>query len=86
MEIDTSVSLEEKIPLMIQWYKEANVLLAESGVNRSWFPKMVAESNCVRDETKLLLNRLDKYNVPVLVLSAGLWSSAQEHSLGLELP
>jgi len=73
VEIDTSISLEEKIPLMIQWYKEANGLLAESGVNRSWFPKMVAESNCeLRDETKLLLNRLDEYNVPVLVLSAGL--------------
>jgi len=73
VEIDLSISLEKKIPIMIQWYKEANGLLSESGVNRSWFPKMVAQSNCeLRDHTNLLLNRLNQANVPVLVLSAGL--------------
>jgi len=32
VEIDTSVSLEEKIPLVIQWYKEANGLLADTAL------------------------------------------------------
>eukprot|EP00092_Neocalanus_flemingeri_P061227 GFUD01073571.1.p1 GENE.GFUD01073571.1~~GFUD01073571.1.p1 ORF type:complete len:304 (-),score=89.29 GFUD01073571.1:26-937(-) len=73
IEIDMSISLEKKIPIMIEWYKKANGLLSESGVNRSWFPRMVAESNCeLRDDTHLLLNRLNHARVPVLVLSAGL--------------
>ena len=73
VEIDPSISLEEKIPIMKEWYKEANGLLAESGAHRSWFPKMVQESDCeLRDDTALMLGRLNKANIPVLVLSAGL--------------
>jgi len=73
IEIDLSISLEEKIPLMIEWYKEANRLLSESEVNISWFPKMVAESNCeLRDGAILLLNALNEAKIPVLVMSAGL--------------
>ena len=79
VEIDVTISLEKKIPIMIEWYKEANKLLSESGVNRSWFPKMVAQSNCeLRDDTILLLNRLNQANVPVLVLSAGLGDLIRE--------
>jgi len=73
VEIDPSISLEKKIPIMKEWYKEANGLLAESGAHRSWFPKMVQESDCeLRDDTALMLNRLNQANIPVLVLSAGL--------------
>merc|ERR1719187_1029520 len=73
VEIDPSISLEKKIPIMKEWYKEANGLLAESGAHRSWFPKMVQESDCeLRDDTALMLDRLNQANVPVLVLSAGL--------------
>jgi len=79
IELDLTVSLEDKIPIMIQWYREANELLAESGVERDWFPKMVAESNCeLRDFTDLMMNQLAENKVPVLVLSAGLGDMVKE--------
>lgn len=86
VELDLSLSLEEKIPIMIQWYKEANGLLGESGVNRSWFPKMVAQSNCeLREDTTLLLNRLNQAKVPVLVMSAGLGDLVREILIHFEV-
>jgi len=79
IEIDVTISLEKKIPLMIEWYKEANKLLAESKVKSSWFPSMVKESNCeLRDGTNTLLNKLHEVNIPVLVLSAGLGNLIEE--------
>ena len=72
IELDLSISREEKVPVMIEWYKVANKCLAESGVQRSWLPRMVAESNCeLRDGTETLLRSLDTASVPVLVMSAG---------------
>ena len=72
IELDMSISVEDKIPVMIEWYKVANSCLAESGVQRSWLPKMVKESNCeLRDDTDKMMEMLDDANIPVLVMSAG---------------
>ena len=40
IELDMSISKEEKVPFMIEWYKEANRCLADSGVQKSWIPKV----------------------------------------------
>jgi len=72
IEIDPSISIEEKIPHMSQWYTKANLLLAESKVKADWFPRMVAQSNCeLRDSTEVLLQTLHQSQIPLLVLSAG---------------
>jgi len=72
IELDMSISVEDKIPVMIEWYKVANSCLAESGVQRSWLPRMVEQSNCeLRDHTDTMLEMLDNADVPVLVMSAG---------------
>jgi 5'-nucleotidase len=64
---------------MLQWYKNANMLLAESGVQAAWFPRMVAASNCeLRDSTDLLLNTLEGKNVPFIILSAGIGDLIKE--------
>jgi len=79
VEIDPGLSIEEKVPVMVEWYKEANSLLGLSGVNRSWFPRMVQQSNCeFRDNTKQLLDGLLQADIPVLVLSAGLGDLIEE--------
>ena len=72
IELDVSISQEEKIPIMIEWYKEANRLLAESGVKLPWLPLMVEQSNVeLRDQTDDMLKTLHVNNIPMLVLSAG---------------
>jgi len=73
VEIDPKLTIEEKIPVMIEWYTKVNQLLAESQVQKDWFPKMVSSSNCeLRDSTDIMLKQLAENDVPVLVLSAGL--------------
>ena len=72
IELDVSISQEEKIPIMIEWYKEANRCLAESGVKLPWLPLMVEQSNVeLRDLTEEMLRSLHTNNIPLLVLSAG---------------
>lgn len=79
IERDLSISLEKKIPLMIEWYKVANQCLAESGVQQSWLPHMVTQSNCeLRDDTVKMLSLLNSVNVPVLVMSAGIGDLIKE--------
>ena len=72
IELDVSISQEEKIPIMIEWYREANRCLADSGVKLSWLPLMVQQSNVqLRDQTDEMLKDLHTNDIPVLVLSAG---------------
>lgn len=79
IELDLSISLDKKIPLMIEWYKVANQCLAESGVQQSWLPHMVTQSNCeLRDDTVKMLSLLNDVNVPVLVMSAGIGDLIKE--------
>jgi len=79
IEQDLSIDLEQKIPLMIEWYKEANQCLAESGVQKCWLPRMVEESNCVlRDDTDKMMSLLHTHQVPVLVMSAGIGDLIRE--------
>lgn len=73
IEHDPSLSIEEKIPYMIEWYTKANDLLKQCKVNKSFFPRMVEVSNVeFRDGTDQMMKTLAGWDVPVLILSAGL--------------
>jgi len=79
IEVDPSIPVDKKIPLMSEWYTKANLLLAESGVRADWFSVMVSESNCeLRDSTDQLLSCLHRENIPLIVLSAGIGDLIQE--------
>jgi HAD superfamily hydrolase (TIGR01544 family) len=72
IEIDPDLSIEQKTPSMIEWYKEANNALMISGIQKDWFERMVKASNCeLRDDTDKLFDNLKNHEVPILVLSAG---------------
>jgi hypothetical protein len=45
IEHDPHMSIEEKTPHMVAWYKEANKALQKSGVHKSNFSEMVRASN-----------------------------------------
>lgn len=73
IELDLTISNEEKIPQMVEWYTNANHLLTEAGVHRDWFPEMINESNCeFRDDTAEMMGVMKDNSVPCLILSAGL--------------
>ena len=48
-------------------------------MKKSWLSKMVSESNCeLRDDTDKLLGLMQKADIPVLVMSAGVGDLIQE--------
>ena len=66
------MSVEEKLPHIVEWYEKTNELLQICGLKKSMIPEMVEASSVeLRDDTDLLLRRLQGDQVPVLVLSAG---------------
>lgn len=73
IELDLTIPLDEKVPVMVEWYTKANRLLTEAGVHKDWYPDMIKNSTCqLRDDTDKLMTSLDEMNVPCLILSAGL--------------
>ena len=69
---DPTMTVEEKIPHMVTWWKEANVQLQTSGLKREMFRDMVKISNLeLRDGTNDMFVSLSRAQVPVLLLSAG---------------
>jgi len=89
IELDPTLSVEEKTPHMAEWYTKANLALGESQVKADWFPRMVDASNCeLRDSTDVLLNTANKSSVPFIILSAGIGDLIREilshHKLMLE--
>ena len=72
IEHSADMSIEEKLPHIVEWYEKTNELLQICGLKKSMIPKMVEDSNVeLRDNTDLLLRRLHDDKVPLLVLSAG---------------
>ena len=45
IEMDPNLTVEEKIPHMEAWYKQANKLLQETGIQRDLFSQFVKTSN-----------------------------------------
>ena len=72
IEHSPDMSVEEKLPHIVEWYEKTNELLQICGLKKSMIPEMVEASSVeLRDDTDLLLRRLQGDQVPVLVLSAG---------------
>lgn len=86
IELDAHMSIEEKTPHIVEWYNEANRMLADVGtVNRAHFADMVKDSNVeLREGTQDLMTHLKGRGVPVLVLSAGLGDMVREILVGLD--
>lgn len=79
IELDPKMSVEEKIPFIVEWYSEANRILQKSRVKKEFFPEMVAAANLeFRTETNAMFDYLANIKVPILILSAGLGDVIQE--------
>ncbi|KAK3882709.1 hypothetical protein Pcinc_012916 [Petrolisthes cinctipes] len=73
IELDPHMTEAEKIPHMMEWYKNIHALILKCHVNKSSLKGMVSDSNIrLRDGTEELFGALHRAGVPVLVLSAGM--------------
>ncbi|XP_072343754.1 cytosolic 5'-nucleotidase 3-like isoform X4 [Scyliorhinus torazame] len=79
IEIDPSRSIEEKFPLMIEWWTKVHEQLVGQRIQKSKLDKTVRESGAqLRDGYKIFFDRLHQYNVPVFIFSAGVGDILEE--------
>ncbi|XP_013878396.1 cytosolic 5'-nucleotidase 3 isoform X2 [Austrofundulus limnaeus] len=79
IEIDTSLSVEEKLPLMVEWWTKAHDLLVEQKVRKDQLAEAVHESEArLRDGYEFFFNHLHKHDVPLLIFSAGIGDILEE--------
>lgn len=79
IEIDSSRSVDEKLPLMVEWWTKAHELLVEQKIKRDLLSVAVRESEAMlRDGYQLFFDRLHEHDVPLLIFSAGIGDVLEE--------
>ncbi|NXD85212.1 5NT3B nucleotidase, partial [Halcyon senegalensis] len=79
IEIDPNRTLEEKRPLMVEWWTRAHELLSQQKIQKSDIAQIVRESDVMlRDGFNELFDQLHKYNVPLFIFSAGIGDILEE--------
>jgi len=79
IEIDPSLTAEEKIPHMIDWYTTSQKLLIEYRLSQSQLKMMVNASRALlRDSSTEVLSFMNEHEIPVLVFSAGVGDLLEE--------
>uniref|UniRef100_A0A8C3L8S0 5'-nucleotidase n=1 Tax=Chrysolophus pictus TaxID=9089 RepID=A0A8C3L8S0_CHRPC len=79
IEIDPNRTLEEKRPLMVEWWTQAHDLLSQQKIQKGDIAQIVRESDVMlRDGFNELFDQLHKYNVPMFIFSAGVGDILEE--------
>ncbi|XP_010022807.1 PREDICTED: 7-methylguanosine phosphate-specific 5'-nucleotidase-like, partial [Nestor notabilis] len=79
IEIDPNRTLEEKLPLMVEWWSKVHELLSQQSIRKGDIAQIVRESGVMlRDGFKELFDQLHKYNVPLFIFSAGIGDVLEE--------
>lgn len=73
IEIDPEMTVEQKIPHMVEWYEKAQNLLTGFALPQTYLDQVLKEVSLeLRNGTDIMLSHLEESGVPVLVFSAGL--------------
>lgn len=73
IEIAPNLSVEEKVPHMVEWWKQSEGLVCGLPIEKSTIDKAVSEANVeFRDGSDVMFKKLHENSVPILVFSAGL--------------
>uniref|UniRef100_A0A8C6Y3C2 5'-nucleotidase n=1 Tax=Naja naja TaxID=35670 RepID=A0A8C6Y3C2_NAJNA len=73
IEIDPSLTVEEKYPYMVEWYNKSHALLIEQGLQKDKLAEIVRESDVMLKEGyDIFFDKLHEHNVPVFIFSAGI--------------
>ncbi|XP_076000422.1 cytosolic 5'-nucleotidase 3-like [Genypterus blacodes] len=79
IEIDCSRSIEEKLPLMVEWWTKAHELLVQQKIKKDLLAMTVRESEAkLRDGFQVFFDHLHEHNVPLLIFSAGIGDILEE--------
>lgn len=80
IEIDPNLTIEQKTPKMIEWWKRANELLVIEGTTRQRFINAVRDNMDeieLRDGYEIMFALLKKQAIPLMILSAGVGDMIQ---------
>ncbi|NXC36791.1 5NT3B nucleotidase, partial [Campylorhamphus procurvoides] len=79
IEIDPNRTLEEKRPLMVEWWTRAHELLVQQKIRKGDIAQIVRESEAMlRDGFKEFFDQLHKNNIPLFIFSAGVGDVLEE--------
>eukprot|EP00953_Heterococcus_sp_UTEX-ZZ885_P018632 10407-Heterococcus_DN1.PRE.2 len=79
LEVDRSLSLEERIKFMVEWVEQSHAAMLTSGLTRSKLIAAVADATIAfRDGHDVLLRHLEALSIPLLIFSAGIADVLEE--------
>lgn len=79
IEIDSSRSVTEKLPLMVEWWTRAHELLVEQKIRKDLLATVVRESDAMlREGFQLFFDHLHEHSIPLLIFSAGIGDILEE--------
>ncbi|XP_029014161.1 cytosolic 5'-nucleotidase 3-like [Betta splendens] len=79
IEIDSSRSVEEKLPLMVEWWTKAHELLVQQKIRKDLLAVVVQESEAMlREGYQLFFDHLHEHSIPLLIFSAGIGDILEE--------
>uniref|UniRef100_A0A8C1KCD7 5'-nucleotidase n=1 Tax=Cyprinus carpio TaxID=7962 RepID=A0A8C1KCD7_CYPCA len=79
IEIDSTRSVEEKLPLMVEWWTKAHELLVQQKIIKDRLALVVRESEAkLRDGYQQFFDHLHQLSVPLLIFSAGIGDVLEE--------
>ncbi|XP_074835228.1 7-methylguanosine phosphate-specific 5'-nucleotidase isoform X2 [Carettochelys insculpta] len=79
IEIDPNRTVEEKRPLMIEWWTRAHNLLLQQKILKSDIAEIVRESEVMlRDRATMFFDKLYHHHIPLFIFSAGLGDILEE--------
>ncbi|KAG7504228.1 7-methylguanosine phosphate-specific 5' [Solea senegalensis] len=79
IEIDTSRPVEEKLPLMVEWWTKAHELLVQQAIRKDMLTTAVRESEAkLREGFQLFFDHLHEHSIPLLIFSAGIGDILEE--------
>ncbi|MEQ2189269.1 7-methylguanosine phosphate-specific 5'-nucleotidase [Goodea atripinnis] len=79
IEIDPSLSPEEKLPYMVTWWTEVHELLIQQRIRKDMLAQVVRESSAMlREGYRVFFDCLAEHRVPLLIFSAGVGDVLEE--------
>ncbi|KAG7237116.1 hypothetical protein INR49_032789 [Caranx melampygus] len=78
IEIDSSRSIDEKLPLMVEWWTQAHNLLVQQKIRKDLLATVVRESEAMLRRYKLFFDHLHEHSIPLLIFSAGIGDILEE--------
>ncbi|XP_061906089.1 7-methylguanosine phosphate-specific 5'-nucleotidase-like [Entelurus aequoreus] len=79
IEIDSLRSIDEKLPLMVEWWTKAHELLVQQKIRKELLAVVVRKSDAMlREGFQLFFNHLNEHSIPLLIFSAGIGDILEE--------